>query len=1097
MPLFPIPTGMSRAGGHTIIDYLDYWAAVDPDRRYASFLDGRGAETDSYSFLGFQQRSRHLAEYLSREAGLASGDRALLVYSAGLELVVAFFACVRLGAIPVPVCPPTADGRGPGLARLARVAHDCGAKTALTSRNMERSLWPLDGRETRAGEDPSGPSLPRLVTTDDVRGEASADFRDQPGEVLFLQYTSGSTSEPKGVVVSHANVIHNCRAVIDHTPIGVSWLPQYHDMGLIGYYLFPVIAGGTVYGMTPMDFLKRPLLWLQTMSRVRATYASAPNFGFEYCLREDKIHPGSLARLDLSTLRVLMNAAEPARADTCRRFFERFAPCGLRPEAQVVAYGLAENTLAATHHGRRTVTVDKRLLQQGIVRIGGGRSEDDRELRLASCGAPLVGVELRIVDPVSREAVDQGAVGEIWLAGPSTCRGYWNRPEQNRQVFANSLAGKLQSDQSDQSTCRYLATGDLGFLDRGELFVCGRIKDLIIIRGVNYYPQDIESIVASASPRIRSGTVAALAGDGAEETLALVIEVKKPGELPDPGGIVRLIRSQYYVPPRTIVFVPANTISRTTSGKIARALTRRRWLAGELPVIATHRFPDEPNSPATRGQGLKGRLAALLEPFRLPGEESRTLSEIGIDSLAMAALLADIEGWLEGRGAMETARRIDGRLLQRLTMTELFGLADRLDDAQQGAAAPLIELLERLQTAQDDEERSRMRRDARLESSGQAGAVTGAIESVLLTGPTGFFGPFLLESLLRCTPHRYVALVRADDPESGRKRVVDALAAARLLTPALEAEVERRVQVVCGDISRHDLGLPQENWRSLAVSVQAVVHNAARVNYVQSYDALRPHNVDGTRELLRFASTGVRKSFHLISSTIIFGWNRTGALHEWDDNAQMQELDFGYAQSKWVAEQLVFAARRCGLPVRIYRPSFISASTGGVASGDDIVIRLLAFMINHGVAVNSLNQLSFLPADTVADSIAAIVHRGDPDGPTLHLTADGYYNMMDVTALITKEYGFPFVYYDIPEFVARMNLLSTRDTPVYPLLDFFNRSHPKIAVMQHKRYNNDRYREERARLVPGSGEPALRETVSYIMSHLFRERLIPPALIKI
>jgi thioester reductase-like protein len=363
---------------------------------------------------------------------------------------------------------------------------------------------------------------------------------------------------------------------------------------------------------------------------------------------------------------------------------------------------------------------------------------------------------------------------------------------------------------------------------------------------------------------------------------------------------------------------------------------------------------------------------------------------------------------------------------------------------------------------------------------------------VLLTGATGFFGPFLLSSLLRETPFTFHALTRAADPAEGMDRIRAALRRARLLTPRLAGELERRVRAVPGDLTRHDLGLLSERWTTLAGTVQAVFHSAASVNYVQSYDALKPPNVDGTRELIRFASTGAPKEFHFVSSTFIYGWTVKDLLLESDNNATMENLDFGYAQSKWVAEQLLFAAEERGLKLRIYRPSLISASTDGVGSRDDIGIRLLTFMITHGVAVDALNQISFLPADVAAHNIATLFAQRDLPGTTFHVTVDDYYNMADVAREITRAHGYAFTYYPIAEFVAEMNRRSTKDDPIYPLLDFFTRSHPKIAAMSHKRYNNDGYREARDRSGGGRKDPSLAATVAYLMAFVLREGLVPP-----
>lgn len=1071
----------------TIVDYVEHWAGVQPDKCLYNFMDQDGKEKESYTFLAFNERTRHLAAHLAGLNGLVKGDRVMLVYPPGLELLVAFFACARIGMIPVPIYPPTPMSFDVGIAKLAFISDDCGARTALTTRSFYRSYQMLLAKQRFSSLWLSSSILPQLewITTDDVRGVAPDSFTNDTGEILFLQYTSGSTSDPKGVIVTHENVIHNCNSTLDHVPVGVSWLPQYHDMGLIGYYLFPPISGGTTYGFSPLTFLKRPDLWLQTISRVRATCTSSPNFGYEYCLRDDKLPLDKIAGVDLSSLRVMMNAAEPVRAETFTRFFERFAPFGLRSESYVVAYGLAENTLAVTLHGRQILTVNKTQIQHRSLHIENGQPQNNNQLCIVSCGMPLEGVKVRIVDPESGAALLEERIGEIWIAGPSRGRGYWNRLELSSAVFG----GKVTNDAADNNT--YLRTGDLGFYYEGEVFVCGRIKDLIIIHGVNYYPQDIEIIVESSSSKIRKGGVAAFDMDEGGETLVVVAEVKRADKMPDPLEIARALRTQYYVEPQTLVFVPHGAIAKTTSGKIARRRTRERWLSGEMPVIVSHTFANrmEPSGELT---GPRGRFQYLVDFYNITGREEYSFAEIGIDSLTMVQLLEDIKALLEENGAGDIVSEVDVRLLQRLTVAEFFSMLDQFEKTPGKFLLPLRLLLKRIQHEQEIYERECMRSDAELKLGHVK--ITPSQEpmaNVLLTGATGFFGPFLLNSLLRKTPYTYYLLIRATDPAHGLDRVRAGLRRSRLWTPDLDAQLGQRVRVICGDLSQHNLGLRSEQWQELTSQVQAVCHNAALVNYLLNYDSLRPHNVDGTRELLRFAFTGTAKEFHLISSTFIFGWTAKGRLLETDNNEDMGNLDFGYAQSKWVAEHLAFAAEREGLKVRVYRPSLISASTNGVGGRDDIAIRLLVFMIKHGIAINARNQISFLPADIASDNIAAIFMQRQTDATTFHVTVDDYYNMMDVTRIITREFGYPFTYYDIPAFVDRMNQLCTRDDLLYPLLDFFNRSYHKIAAMQQKRYCNDAY--QLARRASGSSrqDPELVDTVTSIVNFMLEEGLIP------
>jgi len=1070
---------------NSVVDYLEHWAEAQPDKLLNSFLDLNGAERESYTYREFNERTNCLADFISRTARLRPGDRVLLVYPPGLEVTCAFFACVRAGVIPVPVGPPSPMNFAAGIARLGLIAADCKASIALTTRRFHQSYRLQAAQLPKVLFRKSANPLPSLkwLTTDDIKGHAPHAVRHGDHDVLFLQYTSGSTGDPKGVVVTHANIIHNGHATLDHVPSGVSWLPQYHDMGLIGYQLYPILAGGTSHCFSPLDFLRRPLLWFQTISRVRATCASAPNFAFEYCLREDKLPAEALQGIDLRSVRIMMSASEPVRPDTFVRFQQRFARYGLQPGVHVAAYGLAENTLAATHFGRRVMTVDERLIQRRTAQAPAPASAN--LIRLVSCGAPLRGIDVRIVDAASRRAVGEGTVGEIWIAGESTCRGYWNRPELNRHVFGNRIAN------DPSASGQYMRTGDLGFLQGGELFVCGRLKDVIIIRGINHFPQDIETVAEAASPRIKRGGVAAFALRDSEDSFAIIVEIKPGGDLPDPAEIARAVRTRYNIEPHTIVLARPGAISRTTSGKIARKATRERWQNGELSAVATHtRDHDLCANPAP--SELCGRFRYLVEPYDLKGDEDVTFAEVGIDSIALAQLMADLQELLEECGAGDLALQIDTRLLQRLTVAEFFAALAHLEKNPEKRSADLRRLLKRVGRDVERYEHDCMRADATLEQLGSETVVLRdePVRDVLLTGATGFFGPFLLNSLLEQTPYTYYTLLRGTDPMHALERLKNALRRAGLWTPELAAKLQRRVRVVCGDLSRHNLGILPGQWTSLSSRIGAIVHNAAVVNYVLNYDAMRPHNVDATRELLRFSFAGIHKEFHLVSSTFVFGWTPSAALDETDNNDEMRNLDFGYAQSKWVAEQLVLASRGQGLTASVYRPSLISASTGGVGSRDDIAIRLLAFMIKQGIAVDARNQVSFVPADVAADNIAAIFNGRHGIGGTFHVTSDTYYNMGDITRLITAEFGYPFAYFDVPRFVTEINRRCGPDDPLYPLVDFFNRSHRKIAAMQHKRYRSDRYREAREKSGAGRRDPPLRETVSSIITFMRREGLI-------
>jgi thioester reductase-like protein len=1074
---------MGLPQGETLIDYLQMWGERKPDQILYRFVDIEGRELEHYTYQSFDARTRELAAYLVAEAGLRPGERALLVFPPGLEMVAALVACARIGVIAVPVSPPLPMAFEAGLAKLSFIARDSEAKVVLSTGELEEGYRVLLGQ--RQGAQPwtdteLPPELPWFAT-DRTRGYDGSPVADTPGRVLFLQYTSGSTSDPKGVIVSHANVIANGLAAHRNTPVGVCWLPQHHDMGLIAGYFFVLLHGGTTHGMSPLDFLQRPSTWLRLISEVRGTYTAGPNFALDYCLREDKLPASELVGIDLSSLDAVLVGAEPVREKTFTRFLQRFAAYGLKPEALFTAYGLAEYTLCVSIRGRQILTLNKHAMRKDQVRVEKALPENNNQVRLVSCGKPLDGNVLRIVDPESGQALGERRIGEIWLDGASKGGGYWHRPELTEQTFGARIAG-------DEDRA-YLRTGDLGFLHEGELFYCGRSKDLIIVRGVNCYPQDVEAIVERSAPQVRLGCIAAFSVELAEqEALVVVAEVRDERALPDAKILARAIRRHCQIDPHKIVFVPPRTVPKTTSGKIRRAETRTLWLEAKLPELAnyTHQTHEGPGATA----GPLERLRYLLESYDLTGEEDYSFADLGVDSLALAELRTDLQALLEEHGAAQLAEAVDTRLLQRLTIAEFFGLIGQFGE---GAGQPIDavrQTLEKISADYQADEITQMRADAALPLPALPPARPGVASDILLTGATGFLGPFLLSSLLGQTGYTLHALVRATDAAHGLDRIIAALHQAHLWSPALESEVRARVRVICGDLAQPDLGIGAAAFARLAGHVDAIVHNGALVNYVRTYDALRPTNVAGTRELLRLAMTTHRKTFHLVSSTFIYGWSVKPVVAESDPNAEMFGLDFGYSQTKWVAEQLAFEAQRKGLDVRIYRPSLISPTSAGFGSHDDILVRLAAFMIQHGMSVSARNQLSLLPADLIADHIVGMLGLPTSAGTVFNMTADDYYNISDITEIMSERYGYRFTYHDIPSFVEQVNRRCTPRDPLYPLIDFLNRSAAKITAMQDKRYGNTQYQNARPLAKVRLREPALTDTVENLVRFLRSERLI-------
>ena len=910
-------------------------------------------------------------------------------------------------------------------------------------------------------------------------------------------------------MVTHRNVLHNGATVFGHVPIGVSWLPQYHDMGLIGAYLFVAVAGGTTYGFSPIDFIQRPSLWLEAISRYRATLTAAPNFAYQYCLRPDKVRDEDLEQLDLSSLRLVMNGAEPVRADVFRGFLKRFNPCGLPESSFCTAYGLAEFTLAVSNRGTTIRSFDAKRISENEVSVKERAAPTGETVALVSCGKSLGATRVKIVNVTNgAHEAPKGRVAEVWVSGPSKCLGYWNRPALSEQIFEAQIDGDCEDE------TKWLRTGDLGFIQDGELFICGRAKDLIIVRGLNYHPQDIEAIVEE-DPAIRRGCVAAFAVEkGGGEALVVVAELRNAKRYPDAENTNRSLRQRLGIVADSFVCIPARTIPKTSSGKIVRHQARALWLGNRLKVIAeieaasrpvlTPEAGDQDGAIAddTPGTASQASLETTFRRHGLTGSEGLTLGEVGLDSLALAEFALDLENHLKAKGENGLAAAVDIRWLQKIAISELFELLQQLNASAPHSKLRFQQALAALRREHQEIEHEMMQRDAQLGFDASephatdshpilAGPSLSSTEGgILLTGGTGFFGPFLLRSLLEQGDDEIYVVVRAEDAGHAKKRLRDGMASLGepMPTSLLEAW-RRRVIPVCGDLARPSLGVSAADWAFLSENIHTIYHNGAVVNYLLDYASMRAVNVVGTRDLVRLALNRRAKIVNHISTTFVFGWSSRDTLFERDNNQDLALLDFGYSQSKWVAEQIVLNAMRQGLSARVFRPALIAPSVCGGGYNFDIAIRLLAFMLKHGISTTAQNQVSFSPADLVANNIVAVSNLPDTVGETFHVTRDSYSTMMDISGILGELTQRQFTNYDLTEFVPRVIERCRRDDLLFPLLNFLVRSIDGITAMEFKRYDNRNYRLARAQSPFGKEDPPLEDVVAGILRFMRRHGL--------
>ncbi|HWZ80298.1 MAG TPA: thioester reductase domain-containing protein, partial [Candidatus Sulfotelmatobacter sp.] len=693
----------------------------------------------------------------------------------------------------------------------------------------------------------------------------------------------------------------------------------------------------------------------------------------------------------------------------------------------------------------------------------------------------------KIVDPEGHFPLKPERTGEIWVAGSGKCRGYWNNPELTLKQFRARLVDDTPYDDG------YLRTGDMGFFHDGELYVCGRIKDMIILRGQNYYPHDIENVVEKSSGLIRHNCVAAFQiQEHSEPALAIVAESRNPRALPDARKIAAAVRNYLNVEVAVISIIAPRAIPRTSSGKIMRHKTKQMWQRGQFTVLSDFsREKDAGNSPCDFD--MHSSFAELKAKYNLTGQESYNLVEAGLDSLDLVVFVHELKELLKDKGAEMLARQVDIGVIQRVAVAELFGLAEKLKSAPQEALVHLRDSLAAFREEQRAAEEQMMSNDRKLIFEPPVPLPVPEIpmlNQVLLTGGTGFIGPFLMKSLLEQTRAKIYVLVRCSDEEQGKQRLRAAMESMGPCGIDVMEMFEARVIAVCGDLGQPKLGLTQDVWDFLASEIDTVFHNGATVNYLLNYDLMRDANVLGTNEVVRLAFEGRPKDFNYVSTTFVFGWAVKSVLNETDLNENMELLDFGYSQSKWVAEQVVVDARNRGLSARIFRPALVSPSVTGGGNNFDIAVRLVAFMVNHGIGVDTLNQVSFVPADIVANNIVAISATPGTANKTYHVTRDDYSNMMDITRLITKATGRQFETFRLPDFVPELIRRCRKEDLLFPLLDFLVGSVDNISAMEFKRYDSSSYQMARDASVWGKADPSLEDTVNGILKFMYRKGII-------
>ncbi|MDD5036439.1 MAG: AMP-binding protein, partial [Methylococcaceae bacterium] len=904
-------------GFKTLIDVVDHWAQAQPEARAYTFLNSRGEEEKVLTYGELQSKALSLAGRL-RQAGFEAGA-GILMYPAGIDFIIAFIGCLYAGIAPAAVPLPKKKRSN---ARLIDILKASEAKLAL-----------MDGKTLSAFEEIrkhelSWPTDVAYLATDveDAAEYPPIKASAIASDIAFLQFTSGSTSLPKGVVITHQNCLSNLRmiaAVEKPSPssVFVSWLPHYHDLGLVSQILASLSGGSSCILLAPESFTAQPLSWLKAISRYRAHYTAAPNFAFGLCV--NRVSEEDKKALDLSSLRVVINGAEPISAEVLADFSEYFSSTGFRSATFLPAYGMAEATvfIAAgnVESEPKLITVDLERLNRHRLAVPVGASGSAKTF--VGCGWGRLGQDIKIVD--SGHPLPPLQVGEIWVAGDNIMAGYYRHEEATAAAF-----GHLSGIES-----RYLKTGDLGFMDEsGELFIAGRLKDLIIINGANYYPQDIEILLEQAHPDIRAGgTVAFGIPEGAGETLAAAVELNRQGTAAigrDPAYLPELaqalctaVGSNLEIQLTRLIVLKPKELPKTSSGKIQRRAFKQAFLEGNLNPLAV--WPD-PSSQTTSSEdvamsNLENTLQIINEMGFLHLKVFSDLAKILNEKYRLRMVDLDLDKSLfyygvDSISALDIHCTLEKSLGRPIPLSALFhadtllGMIDEIasglthDKPVKANQAGLVKLNREI----DDAVKLLSQRLEALPKSAAASQSGG----ILLTGATGYLGIHLLADLLKATDRTIHCLVRADDEASGFERILNNSKQNHVPLPF---EAMPRIAIVTGDVAKPHFGLSESSYAELSQSIASIYHCAAIDNFHLPYEILKDINVTGTIEVGKLATVGRMKPVYYISSC-------SAALLDGADEAlEKGGLVTGYAQSKYVAEKIILGLIDKGVPWVNYR----------------------------------------------------------------------------------------------------------------------------------------------------------------------------------
>lgn len=995
----------------TIIDHepgfikrLQRYAQQKPDMLAYTFLDRHHQQHLSFAQLYHQVRS--LASGL--QPHIDNGQRILLAIPPCLEFPVALLACFYLGAIAVPFYIPINHQFSSEV--MEKIIADAGIKTIITTQNLQPNI-----KQHAFAQSLNCLDIHQLFAS-------HANIEMSPHEIALLLYTSGSTGDPKGVIVTHRNLLHNMLQFqrhdqLDENDIILTWLPNSPVAGLYTR-LFGLVLGAHTLIFPTLHFLQTPLLWLEYISKYKVTFSAAPNFAYDLC--SQLATTASLESLQLHSWKLAVSGGEIIRFNTIHNFVKAFHPYGFSMEQFYPYYGSTEGlciTIGQWPHQIKCVSVDRTQLATQHIHFVAEKHQ--HSLTFVSNGKPFAETTLRIVDPQTHTLCDEHTIGEVWVSGLGNTQGYWQKPQYSDKTCHAYL---------DEEGPFY-RTGDLGFCHNGELYITGRLKELIILNGKNFYPEDIELSALNNTPDFVVSAAAFSLDIDDKERLIVVLGCKSHNTTSQIQQLLNTLHKVYShkhgIRVYGFIVVADEDIPRASTRKIKRSVCRHYYESGRFslwsaPQERTSNFSGLISLTSTftpqrqLSKNLKDFIGDVLQVNLASISNDVPLHTFGIDSISMVKILTQLNKHFQVQ--IPHAVFFDDTSLSQLAKIIL----DQYAQNGTTTVIPKIDFRDELQQVRDI---CKNLPDTTAQRN----------QNIFLTGATGFLGSYLLYDLLTTSHYQKIyCLVRAENQQQAYERIQRSL-------PRWQPSFAQKLHVVVGCVDKEYLGLTRDDFFTLAKQVDLIIHNAANVNFVAPYHYLRDVNVGSCLHILRLATTFTLKPIHFVSTLAVFNSpQRPLQVTEQPAVSDVATLYSGYAQSKWVAEKILQQAQSYGVALSIYRPGIITGDRdSGYVNVDDFLCRFIKGCVQKQAFPKMDIEIDMTPVDYVSQSIVALLNKP----PQIYHLANPAPIKLTSYAQWLQKYGYRL---KLVDFVTWLDILQQdmHDNALFPVLPFVTEKHP-------------------------------------------------------